>query len=341
MSAPQPGDRIGSYLLEQTVGTGSFGQVWRARHHMFDELVAIKIPTDPEYVQNLRREGVTIHGLRHPNIVRAIDLDPYADPPYLIMEYVPGDSLRQIIDTHPGGLPIETARAIMQGILAALVMAHEASVVHRDIKPANILLAERAADVERVTAQSVKVADFGLGRVGGETMQSIMQSGNMHTEGGQSLSGTLAYMSPEQKEGKDLDGRSDLYSCGIVLFEMLTGERPQGTELPGALRPDVPDALDKVFQRCYARREGRFANASDMLQALCVKVGTVGAATVGGGPLCPSCRRAIQRKDQYCIHCGEQLVERVPRCRSCDAFVHASDRYCIFCGSDLRRAQAG
>ncbi|MCH7527435.1 MAG: protein kinase, partial [Planctomycetes bacterium] len=106
MSAPRLGDRINNYLLDELIGSGSFGQVWRAHHHVFDELVAIKIPTDPDYVQNLRREGVAIHGMRHPNIVRAIDLDPYADPPYLIMEYVRGDSLRQILHAHPKGLPV-------------------------------------------------------------------------------------------------------------------------------------------------------------------------------------------------------------------------------------------
>ena len=79
------------------MGAGSFGEVWRARHHVFGEFVAIKIPTDPKFVRNLQREGVAVHGLRHPNIVRAIDLDPYADPPYLVMEYVDGPSLRQVI----------------------------------------------------------------------------------------------------------------------------------------------------------------------------------------------------------------------------------------------------
>ncbi|MCH7719566.1 MAG: protein kinase, partial [Planctomycetes bacterium] len=106
MSVPKTGDRISNYILEAPVGAGSFGQVWRARHHMFDEVVAIKIPTDSQYVRNLQREGVAVHGLRHPNIVRAIDLDPYADPPYFIMEYVDGPSLRQALEAHPDGLPI-------------------------------------------------------------------------------------------------------------------------------------------------------------------------------------------------------------------------------------------
>ncbi|MEE9297347.1 MAG: serine/threonine-protein kinase, partial [Phycisphaerae bacterium] len=254
MSAPQTGDRINNYLLEELIGTGAFGQVWRARHHMFDERVAIKIPTDADYVQNLRREGVVIHGLQHRNIVRALDLDPYSDPPYLIMEYVPGDSLRGFVDAHPQGMPIETVKAIMRGLLRALEAAHKADVIHRDVKPANILLCKRVPRIEEVTEQCVKIADFGLGRVGGVTAHSIMQSGSMLTEQGCDISGTLAYMSPEQKEGQEIDGRSDLYSCGIVLFEMLTGKRPHGAEVPSGLRPEVPKSLDQLFGRCYTRR---------------------------------------------------------------------------------------
>jgi len=352
MAAPRSGDRISSYVLDAPIGTGSFGQVWRARHHIFDECVAIKIPTDADYVQNLRREGVTIHGLRHPNIVRAIDLDPYADPPFLIMEYVPGDSLRAFIDAHPKGMPIESAMRIMQGVLAALVVAHDAGVIHRDIKPANILLTETADAVDGVTSQSVKVADFGLGGVGGATLNSIAESiAGKHEQPGRGLSGTLAYMSPEQKQGLPLDGRSDLYACGIVLFEMLIGDRPQGTELPSAMRPEVSTVLDDVFRRCYARRERRFPNAADMLAALTATASSattsastsVAAPTVASaaGRVCPSCHGRAQEDDHYCIHCGQQLVESLPRCRSCNALVEAADRYCIFCGADLRRARVG
>ena len=120
MSTLREGDRISNYLLEARVGAGSFGEVWRARHHVFKDLVAIKIPTDAQYVRNLQREGVAIHGLNHPNIVRAIDLDPYGDPPYLIMEFVDGPSLRDAIDKYKSEFPLEAASAIIRGILHAL-----------------------------------------------------------------------------------------------------------------------------------------------------------------------------------------------------------------------------
>src|SRR2546423_6451688 len=140
---PTQNQRISEYLLDAKVGGGTFGEVWRARHHVWgDQLVAIKIPTDPQYVRNLQREGVAIHGLVHPNIVRAIGFDPYADPPYLVMEYVPGTSLRPLIQNK--AVTVAETVAIMRQVLAGLGYAHQQGVVHRDIKPENILIHEDA-----------------------------------------------------------------------------------------------------------------------------------------------------------------------------------------------------
>jgi serine/threonine-protein kinase len=340
MAGLREGDRISNYLLEARVGAGSFGEVWRARHHVFGEFVAIKIPTDPKFVRNLQREGVAIHGLRHPNIVRAIDLDPYADPPYLVMEYVDGPSLRQVIDELRGGFPIPAVVTIMRGVLQALAAAHGSGMIHRDIKPANILLGQPREKIASITEQAVKVTDFGLGQIGGATAQSIMQSGSVLTDEGRSIAGTLAYMSPEQKEGKDIDASSDLYSCGLVLYEMLTGERPQGTDLPSAMRSGVPKMLDEVFRRSYARRDRRFASAVEMLAALSSDTPVPpplpkGRRVVEGVTACPDCGTATQRDDQFCIGCGQQLAASVPRCPACGGYVHHSDRFCIFCGKDL------
>jgi len=344
MAALCEGDRISNYLLEARIGCGSFGEVWRARHHVFDQIVAVKIPTDSQFVRNLQREGVAVHGLRHPNIVRAIDLDPYADPPYLIMEYVDGPALRAVIDELRAAFPIEAAVAITRGVLHALQAAHESGLIHRDVKPANILLNHPRERIATITEQAVKVTDFGLGAVGGATTHSMMQSGSLLTDLGRSIAGTWAYMSPEQKEGDELDARSDLYSCGIVLFEMLTGERPQGTDLPSSLRSGVPPHLDEVFRRCYTRRSRRFGSAGEMLAAISgsgprgVSLdATVPPAGVtdGLGPQCPACKMTVDRDDQFCIRCGHQLVAAVPRCPACQAYVHYSDRFCIFCGKDL------
>jgi len=340
MASLKPGDRINNYLLQERVGGGSFGEVWRAKHHVFNETVAIKVPTDPQYVRNLQREGMAIHGIRHPNIVRAMDLDPYSDPPYLIMEFVDGPSLRQAMDDFKGTFPIHAAGVILRGVLQALAGAHEAGLIHRDIKPENILLEHPRDAVASIREQAVKVTDFGLGAVGGATSQSMMQSGSMMTEGGKSIAGTLAYMSPEQKEGLPLDARSDLYSCGIVLYEMVTGERPTGTDLPSSVRPGVPAYLDDVFRRSYTRLDRRLSCAKEMLAAL---LHDHRPPLPPARPLlsreatsnCPVCHSAVERNDQFCIHCGEQLVAAVPRCPACQAFVQSTDRYCIFCGKDL------
>jgi len=346
MAGLREGDRINNYILERPLGTGSFGEVWRARHHMFGDAVAIKIPTDADYVRNLQREGVAIHGLRHPNIVRAIDLDPYADPPYLVMECVDGPSVRAAIDKFGRTFPVPAAIAIMRGLLHALTAAHAKSVLHRDIKPANILLAHPMDGLDSISEQAVRVTDFGLGRVGGQTTQSIMQSGSF-LEDDRGISGTMAYMSPEQKEGRELDGRSDLYSCGIVLFEMLTGERPQGNDRPSQLRDDVPDWLDHVFERSYTRWERRFSCAVEMLESLTPSgrpayppPPPVGRHWVSGAArhACPDCGTSAMEDDQFCIRCGRQIVASVPRCPNaeCRVYVHATDRFCILCGTNLQ-----
>src|SRR4029450_13243407 len=131
---PTPNQRVGEYVLQDRIAAGTFGEVWRAHHHVWsDQLVGVRIPTDYSYLRNLQREGVAIHGLHHPNVVRAIGFDPYADPPYLTMEYVPGTSLRPLIAAK--SLKPEEAVAILRQVLAGLNHAHTNNIIHRDIKP--------------------------------------------------------------------------------------------------------------------------------------------------------------------------------------------------------------
>jgi serine/threonine protein kinase len=347
MTRPQPGDRISNYLLDERIAAGSFGEVWKAHHHVFHDTVAVKIPTDSQYVRELQREGTAVHGLRDPHIARALDMDPYADPPYLIMEYVDGPSLRQLIEAHPKGLPVETTVPIVYGVILALEAAHEASVIHRDIKPENILIAG-GADLAGMGPSRVKVSDFGLWCAGTNAAQSMLQSGSISSEAHRRLTGTLAYMSPEQRDGGTGDGaidaRSDLYSVGVVLHEMLTGMLPQGSDLPSSIRPDVPRWLDRLFERCYTRRDRRFASAGEMRETV-ERYWTPGEAPVAAGSqarsegkdwACPTCSGRIRPQDQYCIHCGRKLVELVPRCPTCHGYVGQADHFCILCGTDLR-----
>jgi len=336
---PQQGQRVGEYVLDEPLGGGTFGQVWRARHHVWvDQLVAIKIPTDPQYLRNLQREGLAVHGLVHPNVARAIAFDPYADPPYLAMEYVPGSNLRALIQTK--SVTSADAVAILRQVLAGLKHAHGAGIVHRDVKPENVLIHERAKTEGYATEGVVKVTDFGLGRAASEgAMNSIAFSASMNDPKARELAGTLDYMPPEVRTGgAQADGRADLYACGVVLYEMLTGERPAGTDVPSDVNPKSPRQLDDVFRRAYARLEKRFASAEEFIAALNGSAATsagVRAAAAAASATCPQCRKHVGPGDQFCMHCGIQLTATVRRCAKCGAYPDASDQYCIFCGETI------
>jgi serine/threonine protein kinase len=346
------GQRVGEYILDTKVGGGTFGEVWRAHHHVWiDQLVAIKIPTDSQYLRELQREGVAIHGLVHPNIVRAIGFDPYGDPAYLTMEYIPGTSLRPLIASKSVA-PAE-AVAILKQVLAGLRYAHSNGLIHRDIKPENILVHERAKTDGYQSEGVVKVTDFGLGRAATTAgAASIVYSASLNSPEAKEIAGSLDYMAPEQRAGGNVDARADLYACGVVLYEMLTGERPAGMDVPSDVNNAVPKYLDDVFRRSYSRLEKRYASADEFLAAL-------GVAQNAPPPLpqqrppqllpgemllpqgqrrCPSCRKQIDLYDQFCMHCGVQLVATVKRCGKCGAYPDITDQYCIFCGEVLEGA---
>jgi serine/threonine protein kinase len=178
---PNPNQRVGEHVLQSKIAAGAFGEVWKANHHVWhDQLVAVKIPTDPNYVRDLQREGTAIHGLQHTNIVRAMGFDPYAETPYLVMEYVPGTSLRPLI-TGKKITPAD-AVAIMKQVLAGLAYAHKNNVVHRDIKPENILVHERAFKDGFGAEGVVKVTDFGLGKTTAMRAESIALSQSASSE---------------------------------------------------------------------------------------------------------------------------------------------------------------
>src|SRR5579864_369055 len=207
---PSPNDRVGEYVLQERINRGTFGEVWKAHHHVWaDQLVAVKIPTDPQYLRNLQREGVAIHGLVHPGIVRAIGFDPYAQVPYLAMEYVPGTSLRPLIQNR--SLTITDAVAILRQVLSGLAYAHKSGIVHRDVKPENILVHERAFRDGFSAEGAVKVTDFGLGRAATDAAAgSIAYSASLDSPAAREIAGTLDYMPPEQRTGAEVDPRADL-----------------------------------------------------------------------------------------------------------------------------------
>ena len=282
MIALKKGDRVSEYILEEPLGRGGFGEVWKARHHLWDDReVAVKVPTSPEAVHELSNEGTLQASLDHPGIARTLGMDPSATPPYFITEFVPGRNLRRILEDD-GPLSVDLVRDVLDQILEILEYAHGKGVVHQDIKPENILRSDDGA---------VKLTDFGLGQtVNGE---SILLSASLRTEGGQ-IGGTFPYIAPEIRDGLGRpDGRADLYSLGIVLFELLTGQRPAGGEVPSDLRGDLPAWCDEVFRGLYTRRENRFEDVRAVRERL-VAGGLAAGGTVadasragesaGGGP---------------------------------------------------------
>jgi serine/threonine protein kinase len=260
MSVPET---LGRYRLVEELGAGGFGRVYRAEHLDLGLTRAIKIATNPEFIRELRKEGIALARLHHPRIVEIHDMDVESNPPYVVMEYVSGGDLRQLISKGP--LPVERAAEIMHDLLEALEHAHSQSVIHRDIKPGNILLDSDG---------HAKVSDFGLGRLVALESASGSQAASLGSRSGGSA-GTLQYMSPEQLDPsrlgqEQLDHRSDLYSAGLVFYEMLTGELPAGVRprMPSQMLP-VPVEIDRVIERCLAgaRRE-RYPTARAVITAL-------------------------------------------------------------------------
>jgi len=323
------GDRVSEFVLESPVGRGAFGEVWRAHHHVWQQQrAAVKLPHQAEYIRQLQREGLAVQGLEHPNIVKAIGFDPFADPPYLVMEYVEGGSLRPLIQRRE--VTVQRAVEVTSQLLSALKYAHARGIVHRDIKPENILMSKDGV---------AKLTDFGVGKTAGGAA-SIVYSMSIDNGAG-NIAGTLDYMSPEQRSGGEVDARSDLYAVGVVLFEMLTGDKPAGGEVPGDLNPSVPAYLNEAFRRAYARLDRRFVSADEFAAAL----RTAPTKPVTPPPLltpkaasarqCPRCHRPVDPDDQFCMHCGVQLTPIVRRCSRCRAYPSPSDTFCHQCGNQL------
>jgi Tol biopolymer transport system component/predicted Ser/Thr protein kinase len=252
----KPGQPLGPYRIESFVAAGGMGQVYRATDTRLDREVAIKICTEP-FGERFAREASAIASLNHPHICHLYDVGPN----YLVMEFVEGAPLR-------GPLPLKQAVEYAGQILDALNAAHRKGITHRDLKPANIL----------VTRQGIKLLDFGLAKRSRPLQESGASSPTAQTEKGQIL-GTLHYMSPEQLQGDETDGRSDLFSFGCVLHEMLTGKRAFDGPSPAAViaaileRDPAPSnvtlPLQQVMKTCLAKDpDHRFQDALDLKRAL-------------------------------------------------------------------------
>ncbi len=236
------------YRIEELIARGGMATVYRAIDLRLGRVVALKIlagtlASDPDFVERFIQEARSTAALTHPNVVAVHDQGVWHEFPFLIMEFVPGRTIREVLNKN-GPFTSAHALEIIQAVLLGLCAAHDAGFVHRDIKPENVLITDDG---------HVKVTDFGLARLISTTPAS--------SSTGAVLLGTMAYLSPEQVQQQNIDQRSDVYSAGILLFEMLTGRVPFTGETPlavayrhvhedvpppSSLQPDVPPAVDHV-----------------------------------------------------------------------------------------------
>jgi eukaryotic-like serine/threonine-protein kinase len=275
-----PGTHLGPYEITAPLGAGGMGEVYRARDTRLERTVAVKIlplqfSSDPVRKQRFEREAKTISSLNHPHICTLHDIGHQDGMDYLVMECVEGETLAKRLEKGP--LPLEQVLKYGMQIADALDKAHRSGIAHRDLKPGNIML----------TAAGAKLLDFGLAKpaapLTSAAMLTAVTQDSPVTEQG-TIVGTFQYMSPEQIEGKDVDARSDIFSFGAVLYEMLSGERafPGKSQLSVAsailekepapissIKPMTPPALDHAIRRCLAKEpDDRWQTARDLLLEL-------------------------------------------------------------------------
>ncbi|MGI8775099.1 MAG: protein kinase domain-containing protein [Actinomycetota bacterium] len=277
------------YVLESTIATGGMGTVWRARDDVLARTVAVKVllphlAEDAAFLSRFRREALAAARLTHPNIVAIYDTgkDAEGDGPdqhFIVMEYCGGGTLLDLLEKS-GPLAAERAIDISATICEALSYAHGSGITHRDIKPANVLLTDTG---------TLKVADFGIAK-------AAFASGDIATTG--TILGTVTYLSPEQAAGEEPGPAADLYSLGVVTYQLVAGRLPfnEGTDIATALshlhrdppplraiRAGVPRALDAAVMKALAKDPGsRYDSADAMRSALLSAVGSMGTSpTVG------------------------------------------------------------
>lgn len=292
----------GRYEVGELIGRGGMAEVHIGHDNRLGRTVAIKIlrsdlARDPSFQARFRREAQSAAALNHPAIVAVYDTgeDTFTEPsgavshvPFIVMEYVEGHTVRDILQDG-NAVPIDEAVEITAGVLSALEYSHHAGIVHRDIKPANVMLTPTGA---------IKVMDFGIARALADSAATMTQT--------QAVIGTAQYLSPEQARGESVDARSDLYSTGCLLFELLTGRPPftgdspvsvayqhvrETPVTPSSIASDVPESLDRVTLKALAKeRTARYGSAAEFradleaaLRGSAISAGALGVVAAAAG----------------------------------------------------------
>jgi Tol biopolymer transport system component len=298
------GTRLGPYEIVSPAGAGGMGEVYKARDTRLNRTVAIKVlPTatvdDPERHARFEREARAIAALSHPHICVVHDVGRDGNVDYLVMEFLDGETLAALLARTKGPLPLDQALKTAIDVSDALDKAHRAGITHRDLKPANVMM----------TRTGAKLMDFGLAKLRGPTTPISMSGPTRlatsapNTAQGTIL-GTVHYMAPEQVEGKEADGRSDIWALGAVIYEMATGKRPFDGESPASVmaailkdhppgiatsQPATPAALDHIVRTSLAKDpDDRWQSAGDLARQLRWIAETGSRATVGASKRWPS-----------------------------------------------------
>ena len=257
------------YEILEIIGTGGMAMVYKAHCHRLNRLVAIKVlkeelADDADFRRRFQDESQAVAMLSHPNIVSVYDVSHSSDTEYIVMEPIDGITLKQYMQ-QKGALPWREALHFITQIMKALSHAHSRGIIHRDIKPQNIMILRDG---------TVKVADFGIARLVSSTQSTLTQE----------ALGSVHYISPEQAKGSHIDARSDIYSAGVVLYEMLTGRLPFEGDSPVAvaiqhissvplspreLNPDIQEGLEAIVMKAMAQKvQNRYSSADEMLADL-------------------------------------------------------------------------
>jgi hypothetical protein len=260
ISRPRPPDLIPGYRLERLVGKGGMGEVHRAVQLSLGRIVAVKLlaadlAKDPTFVTRFDKEGAALATLSHPNIVSIVDKGKADDTYYLVMEFIDGQSMREVMRTPL--LATDQALGMARDLCRAIEYAHSRGVIHRDLKPENILFDDQAGGIAKVT-------DFGLA---GFVDEGAVSARFNLTETHVSM-GTYSYMAPEQRvDAKSADHRADIYSLGVILYELLVGEVPAGNfDPPSTRKPGLDKRLDAIVAKCLkAIPADRYQKVSDLL----------------------------------------------------------------------------